>query len=444
MGELFVIAFLIGLLGLLLLWNLQRQINALLKRIRDLEIQQLRSEATELVAGYQLRSEADRPNPLPEAELVRKVPALPRSSADSALAPVTSPSDVGVSIKSKPPPGAVRQSIRNSNWQWIEQQLLKNWTGLLGVLAVVSGVSFVAISSLLVMEPFQRFLLLEAICLGMIVPSFVIRGDHRLRPLFVWSRSGAGGLQLFAAAASSSWPGLGLAWNQSTAVGLILVASAVVLNLLLAKITPSPLFSASHVVIAMVPSLVAAPSNSTLLLLALISAFGMTTSAGRCGPTRLVISLSFIGMGCWLHLNPDVSLLGMVTFVMASIELIILHFLPPDGLHAHSRWRAQCIGLTWIGTALLVGISPLPWLWPGSGLLAASIGALRPKGELGARPRPAQCALDGALCRGLRRENRREQCGRLQLPLQGIPAEGSAEALGPDRGRRRDGLGSAV
>ena len=376
MGELFVIAFLIGLLGLLLLWNLQRQINALLKRIRDLEIQQLRSEATELVAGYQLRSEADRPNPLPEAELVRKVPALPRSSADSALAPVTSPSDVGVSIKSKPPPGAVRQSIRNSNWQWIEQQLLKNWTGLLGVLAVVSGVSFVAISSLLVMEPFQRFLLLEAICLGMIVPSFVIRGDHRLRPLFVWSRSGAGGLQLFAAAASSSWPGLGLAWNQSTAVGLILVASAVVLNLLLAKITPSPLFSASHVVIAMVPSLVAAPSNSTLLLLALISAFGMTTSAGRCGPTRLVISLSFIGMGCWLHLNPDVSLLGMVTFVMASIELIILHFLPPDGLHAHSRWRAQCIGLTWIGTALLVGISPLPWLWPGSGLLAASIGAL--------------------------------------------------------------------
>ena len=76
--------------------------------------------------------------------------------------------------------------------------------------------------------------------------------------------------------------------------------------------------------------------------------------------------------------------------------------------------------------------------------LSASIGALRPKGELGARPRPAQCALDGALCRGLRRENRREQCGRLQLPLQGIPAEGSAEALGPDRGRRRDGLGSAV
>ena len=51
MGELFVIAFLIGLLGLLLLWNLQRQINALLKRIRDLEIQQLRSEATELLAG---------------------------------------------------------------------------------------------------------------------------------------------------------------------------------------------------------------------------------------------------------------------------------------------------------------------------------------------------------------------------------------------------------
>ena len=366
MGELFVIGFLLsllGLLGLLLFWNHQQQINALLKRINDLEI-------------HQLRSEADRPNPLPEAELVRTVPEPSRSSAASDLAPVTSPSDVGVSTKSKPPPVAVRQSKRNSNWHRIEQQLLKNWTGLLGVLAVVAGVSFVAISSLLVMEPFQRFLLLELICLGMIVPSFVTKGDHRLRSLFVWLRSGAGGLQLFAAAASSSWPALGLAWNQSTVVGLILVASAVVLNLLLAKITTSPLFSASHVVIAMVPSLVAAPSNSTLLLSALISAFGMTTSAGRCGPTRLVISLSFIGMGCWLHLNPDVSLLGMVTFVVSSIELIILHFLPPDGFHSHSRWRAQCIGLTWIGMALLVGISPLPWLWPGSGLLTASIGAL--------------------------------------------------------------------
>ena len=153
MVELFVIAFLSGLLGLLLLWNLQRQINELLKRIRDLEIQQLRSEA-------------ERLNSLPEAELVRTVPAPPRASPASALAPVTSPSDVGVPPKSKPPPVAVRQSKRNSNWQWIEQQLLKNWTGLLGVLAVVAGVSFVAISSLLVMEPFQRFLVLEAQLFG--------------------------------------------------------------------------------------------------------------------------------------------------------------------------------------------------------------------------------------------------------------------------------------
>ena len=112
MGELFVIGFLLsllGLLGLLLFWNLQRQINALLKRTRDLEIQQLRLEA-------------DRPNPLPEAALVRTVPEPPRSSAASALAPVTSPSDVGVSTKSKPPPVAGRQSKRNSNWHRIEQQ----------------------------------------------------------------------------------------------------------------------------------------------------------------------------------------------------------------------------------------------------------------------------------------------------------------------------------
>ena len=154
------------------------------------------------------------------------------------------------------------------------------------------------------------------------------------------------------------------------------MTTAVGFNLLLAKITTSRWLAASHVLIAMVPSLVAVPSNATLLLLALISALGMATSPGHFGPTRFVIGLSFVGMGGWLNLNPDVSLVGMVTLVLASLELSILHFFPPPDLQSSNGWRTRCIGLTWIGMALLVGLSPLPWLWPGSGLLAASIGAL--------------------------------------------------------------------
>ena len=81
-------------------------------------------------------------------------------------------------------------------------------------------------------------------------------------------------------------------------------------------------------------------------------------------------------MGWWLNLNPDVSLLGIVTFVLASLELSILHFFPPPDLQRSDSWRARCIGLNWTGMALLVGMSPMPWLWPGTGLVAASIGAL--------------------------------------------------------------------
>lgn len=360
MAELFVIAVLIGLL---LFWNHQQQINALLKRIDALE-------------KRQLGVGADPPPDHLESQTSTTRPAASRASPASERAVPARPSDVVSKSTPKPPPPPVRRSKRQRNWQWIEHQLLKNWTGLLGVLAVVAGVSFVAISSLLVMEPFQRFLVLEVICLGMTLPSFLMRSNHRLRPLFVWLRSGAGGLQLFVAAASSSWPALGLAWNQSTSVGLALVAFAVVANLLLAKLTISPWFAASHVVLAMVPSLVSAPSNFTLFLLALISAFGMATHAGRWGPSRFVIILSFIGMGFWLHLNPEVSLLGMVTFVLALMELSILHLSPPFGLPSPSDWRAQCIGLTWTGTALLVGLSPPPWLWPGTALLAASLAAL--------------------------------------------------------------------
>ena len=385
MGKLLIIAVLLTLLhllsipvGLMLFWHCQNQIKALLTRIKNLE--------------KQLLSEAETTNVSSKSERVRGSP--PIDSADSKtkysaayeqkkveqviVEQTTTP------IPSSASPKPVRQPKQISHWQvewqsrWqqIEQQLLRNWTGLLGVLAIVAGISFVAISSLLLMEPLQRFLALETICLAMIAPSFTIRGNHRLRPLFIWMRSGAGGLQLFAAAASSSWPALGLAWNQSTSVGLVLVATAVGFNLLMATITNSPWLAASHVVIAMVPSLVAAPSNSTLFLLAVISALGMATKAGHFGSTRFVIGLSFVGMGWWLNLNPDVSLLGMVTLLLASLELSILHFIPPPDLQHSYSWRTRCIGLNWTGMALLVGMSPLPLLWPGTGLLAASIGAL--------------------------------------------------------------------
>ena len=367
-------------IGLTLHWRHQNQLNALRKRIQLLEEQQPFSEAE--TSKPRTESErAEEPQSPTSAEPAKKHPSAfqPEARSDQVVVPqpttpIQSPS-LSTTVH-QPNQTSQRSSEWQGRWQQIEQQLLRNWTGLLGVLAVVAGISFVAISSLLIMAPFQRFLVLEAIGLGMIVPSFTIRGHHRLRPLLIWLRSGAGGLQLFAAAASSTWPALGLAWNHSTSVGLILMTTAVGFNLLLAKITTSRWLAASHVLIAMVPSLVAAPSNATLLLLALISALGMATSAGHFGPTRFVIGLSFVGMGGWLNLNPDVSLVGMVTLVLASLELSILHFFPPPDLQSSNGWRTRCIGLTWIGMALLVGLSPLPWLWPGSGLLGASIGAL--------------------------------------------------------------------
>ena len=385
MGELLIIAVLLALLqllsipvGLMLFWHCQNQIKALLTRIQDLE--------------KQLLSDAETTNVSSKSERVRGSPPIHSADSttkDSAADENERQDPATFAQKSIPTPSsalpkAVRQPQQISQWQvqwqsrWqrIEQQLLRNWTGLLGVLAVVAGISFVAISSLLMMEPLQRFLALEAICLAMIAPSFTVKSNHRFSTLFIWMRSGAGGLQLFAAAASSSWPALGLAWNQSTSVGLTLIATAVGFNLLLATITPSQWLAASHVVIAMVPSLVAAPSNSTLFLLAVISALGMATTAGQFGSTRFVIGLSFVGMGWWLNLNPDVSLVGMVTLILASLELSILHFFPPPDLQRSLSWRARCIGLNWTGIALLVGMSPMPWLWPGSGLLAASIGAL--------------------------------------------------------------------
>ena len=80
------------------------------------------------------------------------------------------------------------------------------WTGLLGVLAVVAGISFVAISSLLMMEPlaFSR----SGASAGHNCTILHCQKSPSTPALHLdaqWS----GGLQLFAAAASSSWPALG-------------------------------------------------------------------------------------------------------------------------------------------------------------------------------------------------------------------------------------------
>ena len=64
----------------------------------------------------------------------------------------------------EPPPPALAPA-RSATWQRLERLLIDHWTGIIGVMVVVAGITFLAINLALRLSAFERFLLLLAAAL---------------------------------------------------------------------------------------------------------------------------------------------------------------------------------------------------------------------------------------------------------------------------------------
>ncbi|MCP4972398.1 MAG: hypothetical protein GY914_01790, partial [Prochlorococcus sp.] len=351
------------------------------RRVRALE-QRLISQPNQITPSSSEGSIASRGPPSAEQETAKQAMAL-QSSAKSTTLPPPTRQFLGPSKKTRaeidPSPEPRSPSKKEpSKWQRLEQQLIKNWTGLLGVIAIVAGVSFVAISAVTVMQPFQRFLMLEAVCIALVLPSLLVGKESRFRQLALWLRSGAGALQLFAVAAATTWPELGLQWVTSIWLAIALIGSAISLNLLLAAIAPSAWIAATHVLISLVPIAVAAPSTETSALIGIVTIIGLFSPAGTQAPTRALITTSFLLSQLWIiggngganNLSAvDGGLASLIACAIAGFELWGLHWRPPSTLRKTDNWLRWSAGIAWL-TVLLLMQSPS---WSGIGLLLAAI-----------------------------------------------------------------------
>ena len=280
--------------------------------------------------------------------------------------------------RSEPAPSEPQPKPSPGRWHQLETQLLKNWTGVLGVAAIVAGVAFVAVSAISVMAPLLRFLVVEGICLAMVIPSLLVRSDSSFRSLTLWLRSGAGALHLFAAAAAITWPGLGLQWVDSAGLALTLLGSAIGINLLLAQIAPSAWLSATHVVISLVPITAAAPSTETQALVGLITLIGLISPAARQGPTRTLITTSFLVALLWMNIDPatvigdglrGADVAALFGCVVAGFDLWRLHWCPPHAVQRSRAWLRASTGIGWITLLVLLQAAS----WGAAGLLAAAL-----------------------------------------------------------------------
>ncbi|MGB5136149.1 MAG: hypothetical protein WBN89_13345 [Prochlorococcaceae cyanobacterium] len=307
---------LLGLVGLLLLLRERRQLRERLTRLEE-AVQKLEGTQPEPLRTVDATRRAPaEPGPATAAmEPAPQPPPLPRwlqapeQSTAAATPPAISPPKpppppqpprerqpaATPPAGSPPSPAAGRPPTGTGLRRRLERLLIENWTGILGVVVLVAGVSFIAIHTALRLSPLQRFLFTSLVALGLAAPSMLVGGRHPWRNLSAWMRSGAGALFLLACTASGGLPQLGLQWIDRPEPALALIALAVLANLLLAALARTQTVASLHVVVNLVPLAIVPQSGLILALASAVALTGLGLPPGRrWSGHQLVVTWAYV------------------------------------------------------------------------------------------------------------------------------------------------------
>lgn len=247
--------------------------------------------------------------PDPSASLQPEPAPAPVLAPTPTLAPTPAPTPTQTEAMAAGPgepaaPRPARAPARSATWQRLERLLIDHWTGIVGVMVVVAGITFLAINLALRLSAFERFLLLLAAAALLALPSLLTARRPGWGPLAAWMRSGAAALVLFACAASGGLPALGLQWLQQPLLALALLSLGMVLNLGLAVTAASETLAALHVAVNLLPLAIVPASGSSLLLASGVALIGQLLPRRRPWQgERLLVGVSYGLFFChWLGL----------------------------------------------------------------------------------------------------------------------------------------------
>ncbi len=353
-------------------------------------------EPARLAAAEELPPAA--PAPPVEAEAVAEARSQPEAQPrlTAALAPLATPV----------PPAAPRPSGANGGpWKRIERLLVENWSGLLGVLVVVAGVTFLTINAGLQLGPRERFLLTLLAGGGLALPSLLWGRRPRWRDLTDAMRSGGGALVLFACAASGGLPQLGLQWIEQPAPALALLAAGVAANLALAAIARTAAIASLHVAVSLVPLAIGPQGGPALAIASAIALVGSELPLRHHWPRhRLVVSSLFGAFQLVWFLRNGPALAASPALVGGAVLAAVLVFAP--GLLRLHRPGAAPLRLQAVAAALLLsqwgGLALALLLYPPAatvraGALAAAAAAALLLGQGARRRGPRWLALGDGL-----------------------------------------------
>lgn len=238
--------------------------------------------------------------------------------------------------------------------QRLERELIEHWTGLLGVVLLVAGVTFLAVNLALRLGPLPRFILTLAVALALMLPALLWGQRPRWRPLSLWLRSGGGALLLFACAASGGWPQMGLQWLHDPAAALALLAAGVAVNLRLAVLSRDQTIASLHVVLNLVPLLILQPDAISLALGTLVTLLGLTLPRlQRWERHRLLVTLAYAGFQCHWAWRAAAALAASEGLRLQALVLAVAMF--GSGVLLQHRPRLVPSGSRPLPLALLLG-----------------------------------------------------------------------------------------
>lgn len=295
--------------------------------------------------------------PAPDVTLAPATEITPVSSY-----PVPAQARAATGPASWPTPDARSPSAQQ--WRSFERIFVENWTGILGSVAVVAGVTFIGIYSALQLEPFHRFLMLVGVAGAMIIASSILKNREFWRALAQWVRSAGAAIFLFACAASGGLPGLGLQWIDTPSSALMLLLLGMATNLYLAWVGGAQTFASLHVVLSMLPLAIVPQTAMTLGIASGVTLFGVALSyRARWDQHLLVVLGSFFlyHLSWYFHFGnalqtPWLRFIGALSAVSVCSAAALVHYRKDYATQKMDSWPLLVHLSNWalLGMALFV------------------------------------------------------------------------------------------
>jgi len=234
------VAFFLELLLVLIIGRafyrrLSRRLTELEERTQDgvehfrrdrLDRLQQRVAALERVAGIGAERATRTVTGPPDAE-----EAAAAIASDPLLRPTPVRREAPPTVAAAPPAVTEhRESPSQQRWRRIERQLVGNWTGILGTVVVLVGITFIGAYAGLQLSPLFRSVLIAGAAGVLTGASYVLGRTARWEPLALWLKSGGAAVFLFATFAASAIPGLSWIASLGPALGVLLLGLAGVLS----------------------------------------------------------------------------------------------------------------------------------------------------------------------------------------------------------------------